>query len=160
MTRRGSLVYYLAAWTVGTFSMSLLVWIRSMTAETASVASTHSAFGLLFFAFYGLIFGAAAAFLGAFLLRRIMAALRSKNPIHWAAVGTVLAPILIAALGALRGRTAAPSALHGPRFLAFATFGPEQVLEAGWWLAIPAGAATAYLLGRIERAFAPAKATS
>jgi len=37
------------------------------------------------------------------------------------------------------------------------TFGPETVLEAGWWLTIPAGAATGYFLGRVQRAFDPAE---
>jgi hypothetical protein len=30
-----------------------------------------------------------------------------------------------------------------------------MVIQAGWWLAIPAGAATGYFLGRVERAFDP-----
>jgi hypothetical protein len=39
--------------------------------------------------------------------------------------------------------------------------GAENVLRAGWWLTIPAGAATAYYLGRIQRAFSmPLKAES
>jgi hypothetical protein len=29
------------------------------------------------------------------------------------------------------------------------------VVQAGWWLAIPAGAATGFLLCRVQRAFAP-----
>jgi hypothetical protein len=43
------------------------------------------------------------------------------------------------------------------RLLPAITWGPMTVLEAGWWLPIPAGAVTAYLLCRVQRAFAPQK---
>jgi hypothetical protein len=160
MTRRGTLIYYLTAWCVGCFSTSLMVWIRNMQSATLSTASSRSTFGLLFFTFYGLIFGAAAAFLGAFILRRIMALLKCKNPTRWAVAGAVLAPLLVAALGARWGQPPDAAAAETPRFLAFLTLGPRQVVEAGWWLSVPAGAATAYLLGRVERAFAPPNASS
>jgi hypothetical protein len=42
----------------------------------------------------------------------------------------------------------------------FPLVGAENVLRAGWWLAIPAGAATGYYLGRIQRAFAPQPETT
>jgi len=35
-----------------------------------------------------------------------------------------------------------------------------MALQAGWWLAIPAGAATGYLLCRVQRAFAPQQSTA
>jgi hypothetical protein len=37
----------------------------------------------------------------------------------------------------------------------FVFVGADAVLKVGLWLAIPAGAATGYYLGRIQRAFAP-----
>jgi len=43
----------------------------------------------------------------------------------------------------------------GMRVLGLLTYGPKTVVEAGWWLAIPAGAATAYLLSHVQRAFGP-----
>jgi hypothetical protein len=156
MTRRGSLVYYLSAWILGCFFMSLLIWIKDMFGVTLDPPFARSAFGLLFFSFYGLVFGALAALISAFLLRRLMAALRCKNPVHWAVVGAILAPAIIAILGTW-GRHLENQQRVGARLLGLLTFGPKTVLEAGWWLAIPAGAATAFLLCRIQRAFAPEK---
>jgi hypothetical protein len=157
MTRRGSLVYYLSAWILGCFFMSLLMWIKDMFPVTLDTPANHSAFGLLFFYFYGLVFGALAALVGAFLLRAVMAALKCKTPIHWAVAGAVLAPLLIAILG-VWGRRVGMVERPGMRLVGLLTFGPKTVLEAGWWLAVPAGAATAYLLCRIQRAFAPRQA--
>lgn len=154
MTRRGSLIYYLSAWILGCFFMSLAIWTKDMMGPTHGLVSTRSAFGLMFFYFYGLILGALAAFLGAFILRRLMRTVKCKTPSHWAAGGAILTPLVIAALGWL-GRHADLAQRPGGRLLALLTTGPKVVLEAGWWLAIPAGAATAYLLCRIERRFAP-----
>lgn len=153
MTRRGSLIYYLSAWILGCFFMSLLVWVKDLFAVTLETPMSRSAFGLLLFYFYGLVFGAVAALVGAFLLRVVMAALKCKTPIHWAVVGAILAPALIATLG-IWGRRGEMAQRPGMRLVGLLTFGPKTVLEAGWWLAIPAGAATAYLLCRIQRAFA------
>ena len=156
MTRRGSLVYYLSAWILGCFFMSLLIWVKDMFAVTLDIPLTRSAFGLLFFYFYGLVFGAVAAFLGALLLRRMMAALKCKTPSHWAIAGAILAPVLIAVLG-IWGRRLEIAQRPDARLLGLLTFGPKTVLEAGWWLAIPAGAATAFFLCRIQRAFVSQK---
>ena len=152
MTRRGSLAYYLAAWILGCFFMSLAIWVKDLWGPSLISAQGHQAFGILFFYFYGLFFGAAAALVGAFLLRRIMAQLKCKTPSHWAFVGAILAPIFVAILG-IWGRRMGVGERPGMRLLGILTFGPRNVLDAGWWLAIPAGAATAYFLCRIQRAF-------
>jgi hypothetical protein len=154
MTRRGSLAYYLTAWICGCFFMSLAIWAKDSLGATLDAFSIRTAFGLLFFYFYGLVLGALAAFLGAFLLRRVMTALKCKTPSHWALAGAILAPGLIAVLG-IWGRHNEAAQRPGMRALGLLTFGPKTVIEVGWWLAIPAGAATAYLLGRVQRAFGP-----
>jgi hypothetical protein len=88
-----------------------------------------------------------------------MRTLKSKTPSHWAMGGTLLAPLLIAALG-IWGRRAHVLPPIETRLFGLLTFGPKTVLDAGWWLTIPAGAATAYLLCRIERAFGPQQVTA
>jgi hypothetical protein len=162
MTRRGSLIYYLSAWILGCFFMSLAIWIKDSIGPTQGLTSARSAFGLIFFYFYGLILGALATIVAAFLLRRLMLALKCKTPSHWAITGAVLTPAIAGVLGWLGRR--ADLAGHSGQLLTLLTTGPKVVLEAAWWLAIPAGAATAYLLCRIERAFAtqpePPKATA
>jgi hypothetical protein len=154
MTRRGSLIYYLTAWICGCFFMSLFIWVKDLWGPILVHSRVREAFGLMFFYFYGLVLGALPALLAAFLLRRVMALLKCKTPSHWAVVGAILAPSLMAILGAW-GRHLAASERPGFRLLGLLTFGPKTVVEAGWWLAIPAGAATAYLLCRVQRAFAP-----
>jgi len=154
MTRSGSLAYYLTAWICGCFFMSLSVWTKDLFGVAANNAfSTRSVFGLIFFYFYGLVFGAIAALTGAFLLRRVMAALKCMTASHWAVAGAILAPAVIAILG-LWGRHVGIDEQSGMRVVRIITFGPKIVVEAGWWLAIPAGATTAYLLCRVQRAFA------
>ncbi len=157
MTRRGSIVYYLSAWILGCFFMSLLLWIKDMFAAALDVPLSRSAFGLLFFYFYGLLLGALASLVGGFLLRAIMAALKCKTPIHWTVAGAILAPLLIFVLGIV-GRRIETIQHPDLRLFGLLTLGPKTVLDTGWWLAIPSGAATAYLLCRIQRAFAPQQA--
>jgi hypothetical protein len=153
MTRRGSIVYYLSAWILGCFFASLLLWLKDIFAPTLNATLTRSAFGLLFFYFYGLLLGALPALLAGFLLRLMMGALRCKTPWHWACVGAILAPVLIVILG-IWARPVDTLQHPGLRLAGLLTFGPKLILDAGWWLAIPSGAATAYLLCRIQRAFA------
>ena|ERR1700735_4914003 len=155
MTRSGSLAYYLIAWICGCFFMSLAVWTKDLFGTSANNAiSTHSVFALIFFYFYGLVFGMVPALAGAFLLRRVMAALKCKTPSHWALVGAVFAPGVVAILG-LWGRHAGLDEQGAMRAIRIITYGPKLVVDTGWWIAIPAGAMTAYLLCRVQRAFAP-----
>ena len=156
MTRRGSLVYYLTAWILGCFFISLAVWIKDVWGAARITSALREAFGLLFFYFYGLIFGAPTALIGAFLLRQVAAKFKCKMPSHWAICGAILAPLSIGAVGTW-GRHVATGERQGIRLLSLLTFGPKTVLEAGWWLAIPAGAVTGYFLGRVQRAFDPAR---
>jgi hypothetical protein len=155
MTRSGSLAYYLTAWICGCFFMSLAVWTKDLFGTSANNAfSTHSVFALIFFYSYGLVFGVVAALAGGFLLRRVMSVLKCKTPSHWTAVGAILAPVVVAILG-LWGRHIGDEGQNGMRVFRTITYGPRIVMDTAWWLAIPAGAATAYLLCRVQRAFAP-----
>jgi hypothetical protein len=156
MTRRGSLIYYFTAWILGCFFMSLAVWTRDVWGAARLSSGLREAFGVLFFYFYGLVFGALSSLMGGFLLRRAAALLKSKKPAHWAIFGAILAPLWVSLLGTW-GRHLDLRGHLGFGLLSLLTFGPKTVLEAGWWLAIPAGAATGYFLGRVERAFDPAE---
>jgi hypothetical protein len=153
MTRRGSLAYYLAAWICGCTFMSVCIWLKDLLgAPLMQAYSMRGAVGLLLFNFYALIFGAASAFLGAFLLRRLARVAHWELAWQWVLAGSILSPALLELLG-IWGR----QMLAGPgprqRWLLLITYGPTIVLDAGIWLAIPAGAATAFVLYRIHRAF-------
>jgi hypothetical protein len=156
MTRHGTLVYYLSAWILGCFFMSAVVWMKDTYAATLNHPFADFAFGLLYFSFFGFISGAVAALIGGFVLRRLMSGLKCKTPSHWAIAGAILTPAIVALLG-IWGRRIEMQTWPGMRVLGLVTFGPKTVLEAGWWLAVPAGALTAFLLCRIQRAFAPEK---
>src|ERR1700723_313619 len=117
MTRRGSLIYYLTAWICGCFFMSLAIWIRDLWGSTVESPRSREAFGILFFYFYGLVFGALAILIGAFLLRRIMTLLKCKTPLHWAVAAAILAPLLVAALGEWGMRTSGAAGRTGPAFV-------------------------------------------
>ena len=155
MTRRGSLIYYLAAWALGCFFMVSVVWCRAMIGVPSQDFWREGAKGFLLLMMYGYLFGAPIALLYGLVLRRIMVALKCKTPLHWATVGALLAPVVIVALS-YGSRSAARVLPREYASLLFPLVGAEAILHVGWWLTIPAGAATAYYLGRIQRAFAMA----
>ena len=152
MTRRGSLIYYLAAWALGCFFMVVMVWCDDLILVSSQDRLREATEGFLTLIVYGYLFGAPTALLFGFLLRRIMLALKCKTTLHWAIAGAILAPLVVVALG-LASRNVARVLAQEYASVLFPLVGAENVLRAGWWLTIPAGAATAYYLGRIERAF-------
>lgn len=153
MTRRGSLIYYLAAWICGCTFMSVCIWLKDLLgAPVMQAYSMRGAVGLLLFNFYALIFGAASAFIGAFLLRQIARVAHWEFAWQWVLAGAILSPALIELLGIWGRHLLAGVEIHR-RWPLLITYGPTIVLDAGIWLAIPAGAATAFVLYRIHRAF-------
>ena len=153
MTRRGSLVYYLTAWVCGCFFVSLPVWLHLLHAGGAFPVSLvrHSAAFLLFY-FYSLLFGFCGALLGAFLLRSIARVARWDRLWQWVLLGAALAPLLMLLLGWPGPRIPWSDSAAG-KWLSLVWAGPAVVVEQGLWLAVPAGAATAWLLHSIHRAF-------
>ena len=154
MTRRGSVAYYLAAWICGCFFVSLAIWLKDLAGPAIGFVNIRNVFGLLFFCFYGLILGAVSSLLGGFLLRRLAARAGWKHAWEWVIAGGILAPLVIAALG-WASRIAALHQKTLPRLVSLATYGPSVVLNAGLWLAVPAGSLTALVLYRIHHAFEP-----
>jgi hypothetical protein len=159
MTRRGSLIYYLAAWALGCFFLVLAVWCENLILVSSQDLMREATEGFLTLIVYGYLFGAPTALLFGLLLRRIMLALKCRTPMHWALAGAILAPLVVVALG-VGSRRAGMVLPTNYASLLFPLLGAEAVLRAGWWLTIPAGFATGYYLGRIQRAFAPVAETS
>jgi hypothetical protein len=154
MTRRGSLIYYLAAWALGCFFMVLAVWCQNLILISPEDLRREATEGFLTLIVYGYLVGAPTALLFGLLLRRIMLALQCRTPMHWALAGAILAPLVVVALG-IGSRRAALLLPQNYASLLFPLAGAQAVVLAGWWLTIPAGFATGYYLGRIQRAFAP-----
>ena len=157
MTRHGTLAYYLAAWVIGCFIVSLLVWVIAVASGQPLRAAM-----LLEIYFFALVFGAVDALLFAFLLRRIM---------RW---GT---HSLLALARGRRGRgiCAGPAArrsqhrvdqlecsrertdTHFPRRSLAA---PSALRYGGLWQVPIEGAAMAAVLCLVDRAFNPAAGVS
>jgi len=153
MTRHGSLAYYLAAWVCGCFFISLAVWLKDLANPGIGFISFRSAFGFLIFDFYGMILGVVAALLGGFLLRRAAALAKFRHVWQWIFTGAIVEPVLIFILGSF-AKSAALEQRSLPGWLNLISFGPAVVWKVGLWLAAPAGAATAWVLYRVHRAFA------
>lgn len=153
MTRHGSLAYYLAAWVCGCLLMSSSVWARAVVVRSPDVADLGVAFSFIVFNFYGLMLGAPSALLVGFLLRRIAGLAKWKRAWQWMVLGAVLATALIGAFWRLEGLKMSGHAIAA-HLIGFFGSGPWMVVNSSWWLAVPAGAATAWVLYRVHRAFA------
>lgn len=151
MTRRGSLAYYLAAWVCGCFFMSATVWLEGLPVPTARSVSD-----LLFVYFLSLMYGAVPALLFAFLLRRAARRMRCNRAWQWIAGGAILAP----ALTELFRRFASTDAwqVGGWRsWISVSLLSSSAIYANRSGMALitaPAGAATAWVLFRVDRAFA------
>ncbi len=150
MTRRGTLAYYLAAWVIGCFVVSLLQWIGE-----ALAGEIHTASILLTTYFFSLAFGAVAILLFALLLRRSMRLLGTHALWIWFLSGAILSLVEIFAL------TRAQSALLSIRSGEFGEIFFAAVLDAAdvlaghnFWQAPVDGALTAVVLCLVDRAFA------
>jgi hypothetical protein len=158
MTRSGWLAYYMAAWIIGSVFMSVGMWVRSPAPPGVLNFSPPSGFAVLVFCFYGLLLGAAPSLLAALLLRTIARIAHWETPAPWVIVGTVLTVLEMLVLGRWGEKFAESGPKRFDLFFWF-TIGPAGVWNTGWWLTIPVGAATSFLLYRVHRAFRQEPAT-
>ncbi len=154
MTRRGSLAYYLASWVCGVFFFSFVRVLAQPAYEDFPLALLMAFFIMSAVAWPTLI-------LFAFLLRIITKALSIQDAARWIATGGALA-ILFGAVFSPFQRTPATALRSWINFQArlFTLTGfSENPYDFGWKVnalaTALAGMATAYVLFRIDRAFAP-----
>jgi hypothetical protein len=156
MTRRGTLAYYLAAWVIGCFVVSLMAWIFAPPQEGAPLPGPAR---LLILYFLSLAYGAVDILVFAFLLRRVMRLWKTHNIWLWSVAGAVLGAALVRLLlwsgDALTGMS--PLSAHGPvSFLLLALWtAPNALRQAGIWQAPTGGALVAAVLCLVDRAFNP-----
>ncbi|MGH9866365.1 MAG: hypothetical protein ACRD4H_13210 [Candidatus Acidiferrales bacterium] len=111
---------------------------------------------LFYIYFISLIFGALTSLLFGFILRHAASLMNWTRMWHWLAGGAIVAPVLTGLLGAI----SASQALQGSGWrvwIFIPLMGPYFINgDRGWTvlLTIPAGAATAWVLYRVHRAFA------
>ncbi len=153
MTRQGTLAYYLAAWVIGCFVVSLLAWLLAVIGGQPARAST-----LLMTYFFGLIFGAADALLFAFLLRRMMRWCKTHMMALWLLAGAGLGFALILLLSEAND---AWINFHGPMngtiafFLSMFLAAPDALRHASLWPVPIEGGAIGVVLCLVDRAFNP-----
>ena len=152
MTRHGSLAYYLAAWICGCFFLTLCVWLGEIWRAGASPLWMHGASGLLFAYFYGLILGFAPVVLAGFILRRAMSAVKWKGVLEWMLAAAIVFAVAIIGLAGV-SRVWMSRGSEEPMIVFLLVRGAALVVAAGWWLAVPAGAATGLVLQRVNNAF-------
>jgi hypothetical protein len=154
MTRRGTLAYYLAAWVIGCFVISLMVWLFAPAQEGAPLAAPAR---LLILYFLSLAYGAVDILLFAFLLRRSMRLAKTHNIAIWTVAGAILGAVLVRLLLWSGDALVGVSSLSGRGsldylLLAFWT-APNALRRAGIWQAPIGGALTAIVLCLVDRAF-------
>ena len=153
MTRRGSLVYYLAAPVVGCFAMTMTFYVAQWPASRSYLWSRN-----IVIAYLGvLVQGMVAALLYAFLLRLSMRLLGSHRSWVWPLAGAFWGLIVVRCLGVLNRVYDLDERWY---YLArsLSTAGPGHLVELGVdWLSLFPGLLTAVLLFRIHRAFEPGK---
>jgi hypothetical protein len=155
MTRHGTLAYYLAAWVIGCFVVSLPIF-----ASGAGIGQVLRASMLLETYFFALIFGALDALLFAFLLRRSMRLCGTHALWIWVVAGGGLAFVLVLVLGkAFDVWNLWESANFKPdggvigSLMALTLFAPDTLRHAGLWQVPIEGAAIAAVLCLVDRAF-------
>lgn len=152
MTRRGTVAYYLAAWVIGCFVVSLLQWIGDAIAGDLRPVSV-----LLTTYFFSLVFGAFAVLLFSSLLRLSMRLLGTHNLLVWPLAGGLLALLLIAgfihAQGALLAVRSGPL---GELLIGVALKAADASGGRNFWQAPVDGAITGLVLCLVDRAFAGA----
>jgi hypothetical protein len=155
LTRRGSLAYYLAAWVCGTFFFTAARIFGEWPQAGAAVGPART---LFFLYFLGLTFGWVEMLLFALFLRMAARALRWRGALGWMSGGGVAAGLLGLAASAVPDKFSGSSAWL--RFLGdfFASRGADDLSlnrhhGIGAVLVILAGAATAFVLFLVEKAF-------
>ncbi|MCL4522332.1 MAG: hypothetical protein M1453_14710 [Acidobacteria bacterium] len=152
MTRRGSLAYYFAAITLGSFFLAVTYYMHFLLSG-ASRENIGRDFLVTFF--FTVMLTVLPMLLCAFLLRRAAVTFRWQTPWPWMLAGAALFLALVQALGWL-GNAVQTDRLVVEWWrmaLTFVLMGPMLAIKQPWWLPLPAGALTAWLLLRTHRAF-------
>ncbi|MFI5126047.1 MAG: hypothetical protein ACHQJX_04395 [Candidatus Acidiferrales bacterium] len=133
--------------------MSFTIWFGNELRPTVP-----RSIPLLFYIYFiSLIFGAVMSLLFGFAIRYAASRMAWNRVWHWLAGGAVIAPVLTGLVGAI----SASQLLKGSSWRAWIfvpLMGPYLIAGGGrsWMLLLtsPAGAATAWVLFRVQRAFA------
>ncbi len=155
MTRRGSLVYYLASWICGGLFLTLAMYLQERASpEGMGIGPTGAGAAIITTYFLVLVFCAFLSVVFAFLLRFAMGWLRAERVWQWALAGIILSLPLTWAVRWASGATDAVGLQGAGRQVAVLLFlGVRGIAENHPLLGLPVAALTAAVLFLIHRAF-------
>jgi hypothetical protein len=155
MTRRGSLVYYLASWIIGGFFLTAAMYIQERASpESMGIGPSGAGAEILSTYFLVLIFCAFLSVVFAFLLRLGMGWLRAERLWQWLTAGVVLSLPLTWGVRWASGVTDSVGLQGAPRQVAvFLFLGVRGIAERHPFLGLPAAGLNAAVLFLIHRAF-------
>ena len=156
MTRRGSLVYYLASWICGGLFLTVAMYLREQASpEGMGIGPSGAGAAIIMTYFLVLVFCAFLSFVFAFLLRLCMDWLHAKNLWQWVLAGVILSLPMTWAVRWASSTTDAAGLQGAGRQIAVLLFlGVRGIAERHPLLGLPAAALNAAVLFLIHRAFA------
>jgi hypothetical protein len=156
MTRRGSLVYYLASWIIGGFFLTVAMYLQERAApEGMGIGPSGAGAAILTTYFLVLVFCAFLSVVFAFFLRLGMRWLRAERLWQWVLAGVVLSvPLTWGVRWASRATDAAGLEGAARQLAVFLFLGVRGIAEQHPLLGLPAAGLNAAVLFLIHRAFA------
>jgi hypothetical protein len=156
MTRRGSLVYYLASWIIGCFFLTVAMYVQERAApEGIGIGPSGAGAAILTTYFLVLVFCAFLSVVFAFLLRLSMGWLKAQSVWQWVLAGAILSiPMTWGVRWASRAADTAGLEGAARQIAVFLFLGVRGIAEHHPLLGVPVAGLTAAVLFLIHRAFA------
>ena len=156
MTRRGSLVYYLASWICGGLFLTVAMYLQERASpEGIGIGPSGAGAAIITTYFLVLVFCAFLSVVFAFLLRLSMDWLRAESLWQWALAGIILSLPMTWGVRVASSATDAAGLQGAGRQIAVLLFlGVRGIAERHALLGLPVAALTAAVLFLIHRAFA------
>ena len=155
MTRRGSLVYYLASWICGGLFLTVAMYLQERASPGGmGIGPTGAGAAIITTYFLVLVFGAFLSVVFAFLLRLCMDLLHAEKLWEWALAGVVVSlPLAWGVRWASRAADAAGLQGAAREFAVLLFLGVRGIAENHLLLGLPVAALNAAVLFLIHRAF-------
>ena len=155
MTRRGSLVYYLASWICGGLFLTVAMYLQErVSPEGIGIGPFGAGAAIITTYFLVLVFCAFLSVVFAFLLRLSMDWLHAERLWQWVLAGGILSlPMSWGVLWASRATDAVGLQGAGRQIAVFLFLGARGIAERHALLGLPVAALTAAVLFLIHRAF-------
>lgn len=155
MTRRGSLVYYLASWICGGLFLTVAMYLQERAAPGGmGIGPSGAGAAIITTYFLVLVFCAFLSVVFAFILRLAMGWLHAESVWHWVLAGVVLAmPMTWGVRWASRATDALGLQGAARQIAVFLFLGVRGIAEHHPLLGLPAAGLNAAVLFLIHRAF-------